>query len=91
MVDVLDTLEEIKDLQTARILKPLDIWIIDCDFAARVRLNVYSCVYLQFCLTHPCDIICGREKSKREFGQLFLISSVQLLLFLIRMNQKKSK
>ena len=35
--------------------------------------------------------ICGREKGKREFGQLFLISSVQLLLFLIRMNQKKSK
>ena len=35
--------------------------------------------------------ICGREKSKREFGQLLLFSSVQLLLFLIRMNQKKSK
>ena len=35
--------------------------------------------------------ICGREKSKREFGQLLLISSVQLLLFLLRMNQRKSK
>ena len=37
------------------------------------------------------DYICGREKSKREFGQLLLISSVQLLLFLLRMNRKKSK
>ena len=35
--------------------------------------------------------ICGREKSKREFGQISLISSVQLLLLLLRMNRKKSK